>query len=162
MKFYIFGTKDDGSKLNCKIKDNLSKNPEDYDKTLEQFNEIISAHEYTDVYFVIDFGMCKRCPFKYIPEYNIKNGFSFIIISEYHFGYEPKFKNDNMIIFTKGFKEEFNSNKSAFEKFLYCLESNIYATLTAKDAYDNNEYIADTHSILSKKPNKIRRFLFEK
>ena len=67
MKFYIFGTKDHkGSEFRFKIKDNLSINPNDYQTTLNQYIDLTNSHEYTDIFFVVDFCRFKPFPFKYL------------------------------------------------------------------------------------------------
>ena len=63
-----------------------------------------------------------------------------------------------------GFREEFNTNKAALEKFLSVIESNIHAILASKYKDSNGMrivYIEDSLSVFKDK-YKIKRFLFDK
>ena len=68
-------------------------------------------------------------------------------------------------MFLDGFREEFNTNKAALEKFLSVIESNIHAILASKYKDSNDmmhiAYIEDSLSVFRKK-YKIKRFLFDK
>ena len=167
MKFYIFGTKEHtGSDFRFKIKDNLSINPNAYQTTLNQYIDLTNSRGYTDIFFVVDFGNYKPFPFKYVSENDIHHSIlPFIIIGEYHFGYDPIWKDDKIIMFLDGFREEFNTNKAALEKFLSVIESNIHAILASKYKDSNNMmrivYIEDSLSVF-KDQYKIKRFLFNK
>ena len=70
-----------------------------------------------------------------------------------------------MVVCMAGFREEFNTNKAALEKFLSAIESNIFVLLSSKykDTNDitNMIHVADSLSVFKDK-HKIRRFLFEK
>ena len=166
MKFYIFGTKDHkGSESRFKIKDNLSINPNDYQTTLNQYIDLTNSRGYTDIFFVVDFGNYKPFPFKYVSENDIHhNTLPFLIIGEYHFGYNPIWKDNKMAISSHGFREEFNTNKAALEKFFAIMYSNFVA-LTSKYKVDNDEmqtaYVTNSLSVYKEKYN-IKRFLFNK
>ena len=167
MKFYIFGTKDHkGSEFRFKIKDNLSINPNEYQTTLNQYIDLTNSREYTDIFFVVDFCRFKPFPFKYISENDIHhNTLPFLIIGEYHFGNDIIWKDNKIIMFLDGFREEFNTNKAALEKFLSVIESNIPAILASKYKDSNGMmrivYIEDSLSVFKDK-YKIKRFLFNK
>ena len=101
MKFYIFGAKDNScSKFRFKIKDNLSTDSNDYQTTLNQYNDLIHSYRYTDIFFVVDFCRYKVSPFKYVSENDIcHNILPFLIIGEYHFGYNPIWKDNKMTVY---------------------------------------------------------------
>ena len=168
MKFYIFGAKDNScSKFRFKIKDNLSTDSNDYQTTLDQYIDLIDSHKYTDIFFVVDFGRYRPFPFKYVSE-NDKtcNIVPFIVIGEYHFGHDHIWRDDKMAVSMTGFKEEFNKNKDALEKFLSTIDSNMFVLLTSKYKDENDitsiVCVADSLSIsLFKEKCKIRRFSFE-
>lgn len=166
MKFYIFGAKDHtGSEFRFKIKDNLSIDPNDYQTTLNQYIDLTNSRGYTDIFFIVDFGNYKPFPFKYISENDIhRNTLPFLIIGEYHFGYDLIWKDNKMSISLDGFREEFNTNKAALEKFFTIMYSN-FAVLTSK-CKDNNDtiqtiYVTNSLSVYKEK-YKIKRFLFDK
>lgn len=167
MKYYIFGTKDHtGQTFRFKIKDNLSINPNDYQTTLNQYIDLTHSRGYTDIFFVVDFGRYRPFPFKYVSENDKnQNTLPFLVIGEYHFGYETVWRDDTMVVCMAGFREEFNTNKAALEKFLSAIESNIFVLLSSKykDTNDitNMIHVADSLSVFKDK-HKIRRFLFEK
>ena len=167
MKFYIFGTKDHtGSEFRFKIKDNLSINPNAYQTTLNQYIDLTNSRGYTDIFFVVDFGNYKPFPFKYVSENDIHhNILPFLIIGEYHFGYDLIWKDNKITMFLDGFREEFNTNKAALEKFLPLIESNMFAMLASKckDSNDTTHlaYVANSLSAFKEK-YKIKRFLFDK
>lgn len=166
MKFYIFGTKDHtGSEFRFKIKDNLSINPNDYQTTLNQYIDLTNSRGYTDIFFVVDFGRYRPFPFKYVSENDKnQNTLPFLVIGEYHFGYEPVWRDNKMAVCMSGFREEFNTNKAALEKFLSAIESNMFVLLTSKYKDDNDIanliYVADSLSVFKEK-HKVRRFSFE-
>ena len=167
MKFYIFGTKDHtGSEFRFKIKDNLSINPNAYQTTLNQYIDLTNSRGYTDIFFVVDFGNYKPFPFKYVSENDIHhNILPFLIIGEYHFGYDLIWKDNKTAIYLHGFREEFNTNKAALEKFLTIMYSNYVVLLTTKYKDDNGiiqmAHVTNSLSVFKDK-YKIKRFLFDK
>lgn len=167
MKFYIFGTKDHtDSEFRFKIKDNLSINPNDYQTTLNQYIDLTNSRRYTDIFFVVDFCRYKPFPFKYISENDIHhNLLPFLIIGEYHFGNDIIWKDNKTAIYLHGFREEFNTNKAALEKFLSIMYSNYVVLLTAKYKDDNDKiqmaHVTNSISVFKDK-YKIKRFLFNK
>ena len=165
MLFHIFGN--NLPEFNCKLKDDLASDPKDYNKTLEEYSELISNGKYTDLYFIVDFCSYKTKlleKFNYISIMDGKgNKLPFIILSEYHLddnnGKSAIFRNDPICIITKGFVHKFQDNKAALERFLYCINNRIPCNIQLR-ANENDEFyvqICDTRSAMLAK-HRISKF----
>lgn len=130
MKFYIFGGV--YPVLDLYIKDNIYKSNE-FNTTLERFNELCDSLKFNHLYLVVDFEKTKQ---KFFDVAQIDDTqVPFLTIGEYHYddlNPEKTIRTDTVVLETKGFSEEFHNNQLMITRFEYYLNNKIPCNLIVR------------------------------
>lgn len=154
MKYCIFKFDFDRPKV-AKSSKNLATDPYSYEKCLMQYYDIISKGNYSQIYFIVDFGYLEYAPFyKAIPiDYYNYNPVPWLLISHKS---KDKDNTDNImigkaILSLKGFSEEFIDFSKAMTRYSYYMDKKIKCELKV-DIFDKqNVYISNTETDIHKR-----------
>lgn len=163
MLFHIFASS--SPVIKTKINRDLAKDPTNLSSCLDDFDDLVSNSDYTDIYLVVDFGVYKPKMFEYVETTTIDNKLTFLVLLEYHIeeDFAIEGARDNSIsLESQGFNQIFKDNRAALEKLIYYIYNKIPCKVSCIDPSDNTNkvQIIDVKSILSD-PNRgyIKKFI---
>ncbi len=172
MKYYVFGLPNKKNNMEIELKfkasDRLNLDENNYEAAVQEFYRVDLA-KYCYAFLVVDFEMVGDISlFGYRSDYDTTDNIvPFIVLGErsnmvVSFSNNDAIMNcDNISVITSGFKQEFNDNREAFEKFLHFKRTGIKAEMNCRIPENGEQkicHIISTDDMRFKKPKPIKRF----
>lgn len=178
MKYYVFGLPNRKNNMEVALKfkasNRLNFDENNYEAAVQKFYKA-DLTKYSHIFLVVDFEIVGDISlFGYRSNHYItrKSNFHtddiipFIILGErsnmtFMLNGDINKYNDNITVATKGFEQEFISNREAFEKFLYFKRIGAQTEMKSK-VIENGKpkfyHIISTDDIILNYPKPIKRF----
>jgi hypothetical protein len=179
MKFYIFANDSDVIIESAK---NAIHQSDTYSDILKMYEDMIRRYKYSNIYLIVDFEFKHSTMFGYdsLEDLNNQVVVPFLIIREFHYDHnmncnaldkngkmdpELTIRKDSVVLETNGFAQFFKNNELVLNKFIYCIENSIPATMQL--VFENSDYvykrkIASSIEVLRGNPISLKKIKIDK
>lgn len=157
MKYCVFGFKKEFPKV-AKSKNNLSPDPFSLEKSAEAYEIAINSGEYTEIYFLVDFGYAEVPFWRAVDVDYFGDSFvPWILISMYKLS-KGSMRSNPMVsklhLKLKGFTEEYQNIYAGILRFNYYMESKIKCELYADIFNKTERFITSTNTEIHKQDER--------